>query len=89
MKGFSFKEILELGFMGVMILIVIGVFLQRIISGKSIGARVIQFLALGLLVPGILILALEKVLISETVAALLGGMAGYILSDVGRYDPKT
>jgi hypothetical protein len=89
MHIWTIKEILELGFMSIMILMVIGIFVQRIVSGKSsLGARVTQLLAVGLLIPGILVLALETVLTSETVAALLGGLAGYLLSDVGRYDPK-
>ncbi len=51
-------------------------------------ARSIQFLAVGLLIPTILILAINKTLASETIAALLGSLAGYLLSDIGRYEPK-
>jgi hypothetical protein len=41
-----------------------------------------------LLFPAILILALEKTISAETTTAILGGLAGYLLSDIGRYKPE-
>jgi len=73
---------------GIMVLGVIGVFLHRIIRGMGFGARVIQLVTLLLIVPTILILGLEKILTSETVAALLGALIGYVLSGIGDFDKK-
>src|SRR5688572_9280071 len=53
-----------------------------------INPRHIQFVSVGLIVPTILILGLEKVLTSETTATLIGGLAGYLLSGIGRYEPR-
>lgn len=71
-----------------MILVTFGVIFHRILLGKGLGARAIQFLSVGYIIPTILILSLEKVLTSETTAALLGGLAGYLLSDVGKFESK-
>jgi len=54
---------------------------------RGIGARTIQFAAVILIVPGIFILALERVLPSDTVGALLGALTGYLLSGLGRFKP--
>ena len=43
----------------------------------GIGPRTLQALALSLLTPIVFILGFEKVLSSETVAAILGGLIGY------------
>jgi hypothetical protein len=51
---------------------------------KGIGVRVIQFLAVIFIIPSIIILALEGVIVSETTAALLGAIIGYILSGIGQ-----
>lgn len=88
MDPWTIIEILQIGCMIIMILIVVGIFAQRLKSGKGLTARSIQFLSVGLLIPTILILAINKTLASETTAALLGGLAGYLLSDIGRYEPK-
>lgn len=79
----NIRECLEFGALLIMGLVVIGVFLQRIVSGKGIGARVIQLLAVGLIIPTILILALEDKLASETTATIIGGLIGYLLSGIG------
>ena len=71
-----------------MLLTLVGIIIQRIVSKKSLSARAIQFLAVGFFFPTILILALEKTISAETTAAILGGLAGYLLSDVGRYKPE-
>ena len=46
----------------------IGIFIDRWRTKRGIGVRIIQFLAVVLVVPSVLILALEGVLSSETVA---------------------
>lgn len=50
--------------------------------------RVIQFVAVILVIPSILILSLEKVLTSETTATLVGAMIGYLLSGLGELKPQ-
>jgi hypothetical protein len=72
------KAILELGAGIIMIGGTIAVFVERFIHNKAIGVRIIQFLAILLLVPTILILALENILNTETISALLGALIGYI-----------
>ncbi|HUS10909.1 MAG TPA: hypothetical protein VMZ30_10620 [Pyrinomonadaceae bacterium] len=57
------------------------------VIGFSITPRHIQFVSVCLIVPTILILGLEKVLTSETTATLIGGLAGYLLSNLGKYEP--
>jgi hypothetical protein len=54
----------------------------------SVNPRHIQFASVCLIVPTILILGLEKVLTSETTATLIGGLAGYLLSNLGKYEPS-
>jgi len=56
-------------------------------KGQTINPRHIQFVSVCLIVPTILILGLEKVLTSETSATLIGGLAGYLLSGLGKYEP--
>lgn len=83
--------VVEMFASAVMLVSVIGVLwlVMRHRSSKdlSIGPRHIQFVSVCLIVPTILILGLEKVLTSETSATLIGGLAGYLLSGLGRYEP--
>lgn len=60
----------------------------KTLKGSAIGPRHIQFVSVCLIVPTILILGLEKVLTHETTATLIGGLAGYLLSGLGTYEPK-
>jgi hypothetical protein len=61
---------------------------ERLISDRGLGARVIQFLAVAMLIPTILILAIEKILESATIGTLIGALTGYLLSGVGDYRPE-
>jgi hypothetical protein len=54
---------------------------------RILGVRHIQFISVGLIVPTILILGLHQVLSSETTATLIGGLAGYLLSGIGKWEP--
>ena len=72
------RMIIELGAGLVMVGGTIAVFAERFIHKKAIGIRVIQILSLILIAPLILILALERILNTETISALLGAMIGYI-----------
>ena len=83
----NIKAILELGAGIAMIIGTIGVLVLRFKDGKGIGVRIIQFLAVILLIPTIFILSLENILNTQTVSALLGAMIGYILSNLGKDEP--
>lgn len=78
MEKSMIKTIIELGAGFIMIGGTIAVFAERFIHNKAIGVRAIQFLTIILLIPAILILALENILNTETVSALLGALIGYI-----------
>jgi uncharacterized membrane protein len=66
----------------------VGMIINRIISKKGLGVRAIQFLAVSLGIPIIAILALEKVLEGAVVGTLLGGIFGYLLSNISNYDKQ-
>lgn len=77
------KEVIELIAAAAMLFGLMGALYIRLKLRKGIGLRAIQFTAVILLIPTVLILSLEGVLASETVAALLGAVAGYVLSSLG------
>ena len=64
----------------VMVIGLSGTFLIRWRLRKGIGRRAIQAMTIILVVPATTILALEGVLNSQTVAAILGAAVGYGLS---------
>lgn len=88
MNGYTVKGIIEIGCIIIMPLTLIGIIVHRIILRKGIGARSIQFLAVGFIFPTILILAEETILSAEATAALIGVLAGYLLSGIEKYEPK-
>ncbi len=72
----------------IMVLGVIGIFLERALTKRGIGVRIIQFATVVLVFPIILILALEGILESQTVGALVGTVIGYVLSGIGKDEPS-
>lgn len=64
-----------------------GIFSERKRTGRGIGVRIIQFATVVLVLPTILILALQGVLETQTTAALIGAVVGYILSGIGKDEP--
>ena len=66
-----------------------GVLWHRIVTGKSLTARSIQFVAVAMLVPAIVLLSMEKVLDGSTVGTLIGGLTGYLLSGISNYDKSS
>ncbi len=56
--------------------------------GGGIDVRQIQFIGVSMLLPIILILALETKITEPVIGTLLGGVAGYLLSSIGAYDLK-
>ncbi|KUZ24671.1 hypothetical protein WI32_33130 [Burkholderia ubonensis] len=59
---------------------------HRFVMKKMIGARVIQLVAVVMLIPVILILALERILDGATLGTLIGGIVGYLLSGISEFD---
>jgi uncharacterized membrane protein len=78
------RVLLELIAALVMVVGVIGILAERWRSKRGIGTRVIQFLGVVLLVPVVFILALEQVLSDATAGTLIGALAGYFLSAMGK-----
>ena len=69
-----------------MLLGVAGVILNRQKVKRGLGVRSIQFTAVILVIPTILILSLEEVISGEIVGTLLGALIGYLLSSISNYD---
>ena len=80
----EFKGIIELLAAGIMVAGLIGIFIERLITKRGIGVRVIQFLAVTLIIPSILILSLEGILEAQASATLFGTIVGYVLSGIGK-----
>lgn len=81
------SEYIQLIAMGTMFVAVLLLFVERMKSGRGLGARTIQLTSVFLIVPMIFVLALEKVLSSETTATLIGALIGYVLSGIGDFRP--
>lgn len=64
-----------------------GILYERVKKNKGIGVRVIQFLAVGFLIPAVVILALEARLSTDSTAGILGAIVGYVLSGIGKDEP--
>ena len=58
------------------------VFWEAKSSGRGLGAWAIQYTAVVILGPLIIIMALEKVLEANIIGALLGAMFGYLLTGI-------
>lgn len=72
----------------IMIVGILSIFSERKRTGRGIGVRIIQLATVVLVLPIILILALEDVLETQTTAALIGAVVGYILSGIGKDEPQ-
>jgi hypothetical protein len=81
------KSIIELALVGGIALAPLLLLVERLIADRGLGARAIQFLAVAMLIPTILVLAIEKVIESATVGTLIGALTGYLLSGIGDYRP--
>ncbi len=80
------KEFIEISMAIIMAISILGIFIRSLIQKKGIGARAIQFVCICFLIPSIIILSIEGILKGETVATLIGGLAGYVLSGISNYD---
>lgn len=83
---FDSKFYLEICMAFIMIISLLGVLYRTIKKGKGLGARVIQFTCICFIIPAIIILATRDILKGETVATLIGGLVGYVLSGISNYD---
>ena len=92
MLGINFKmnitQCVELILASIMFLAIIAIFYNRHKQNKGIGARIIQFTGILLIVPLIGILALEKILEPQTVGTIIGALLGYLLSGISDFDSK-
>ncbi len=82
------KVIIEIGLCVVMVCSVITTIVSAF-QDRIISARVIQFVSVSFLVPVIAILGIENVIDGQVIGALLGAIAGYILSKVGEYTKES
>lgn len=59
-------------------------------NGRSmgVGPRQIQWLAVAMLIPAIVLLSLERAIDSAVAGTLIGELAGYVLSHVGRFQNR-
>jgi hypothetical protein len=58
-------------------------------SGKALGVRLIQLVTACTFMPTIIILAMERILDVAAVAALVGGVIGYLFSNIREPGSKT
>ncbi len=79
---------LYIGFLVIMALSVAGILYHYIRHKKVIGIRAIQLVAVVLIVPVLAILGLRHILEGETIATIIGGLCGYLLSGVSTEDSK-
>jgi hypothetical protein len=70
-------------------LTVLALIVNRIWTGKGIGVRVIQFLAVAAFASIIVIVALEKVIDGSAVAALIGTLVGYLFANIAEFDRRS
>lgn len=88
------KVLIELFMSSIMLVVVVGIFIRSLrrtnasLKPSGIGARVIQFTCVSLIIPAIIILGIERILEGETIATIIGGLIGYVLSGVGNYESR-
>ncbi len=77
-------QYIQLGFVVIALLGMILAFVNRLVIGKGIGKRFIQVIAVLLLIPTIVILAIQGVIGDQLLGGLLGAIIGYVLSDLAK-----
>ena len=82
------RDWVELLAIGTIPLTVVGLFINRWVSGRGLGVRVIQLLAAATFGPTVIVLALERVIDGSTVAALMGAFVGYLFSNIAEFDRR-
>lgn len=88
------REIVEVILASVIAAVPIGFLIHRTIVKKSatehfgIGVRAVQFVSVGMLLPTIIVLALERLIDGCTVAALIGALVGYLFAGITNFDRR-
>lgn len=85
MTGAEWVQV-SLGVAMMLVVIVIGV--NRWQLRRSIGVRSIQWLGIGFLVPGAVILALADKVGGEAAVAVLAALAGYLFASISKFDDR-
>lgn len=67
-------------------LAIVALFVNRWLTNKSLGVRAIQMVSVITLTPAIIVLAMEKIVDGAAVAALIGGVIGYLFANFSEYD---
>jgi len=70
-------------------LALLGLFINRAHSKKGLGVRAIQTLGVAMFMPTVILLALERLIDGGAVAALIGGVAGYLFANISEFDRKS
>lgn len=73
---------LDGGLIFVMCIGIVGLIVTRIKGDKGIGRQAIQFMGVCLLIPAVVILALEDKVSKENVGTILGAIIGYVLAGI-------
>lgn len=68
----------------VMVLGTAGIAINRVVTKKGVGGRVIQWLAIVILPPTVLILALQNHISNEMTGAIIAALAGFATSEAIR-----
>ena len=84
----TIRDWVELIAAGSIPLAVFAVFINRWHSGKSLGVRAIQMLAVAMFMPTIIVLSMEKALDGSAIAALIGAVVGYLFANISEYDRR-
>ena len=64
-----------------------GGILYGVLKGTlAFSGRTIQFVALAAALPGVMVLAMERAVLGETAAALIGTIVGFALSSMTKHD---
>ena len=87
--GFSAKEWIEV--ISVLTIPFSAYFLikYRKESDRGLGKRVIQFISIIIVFSLILVLGLEKILSTESIATLMGGLVGYLFAEFSKKNTET
>ena len=71
-----------------MVVGLLGYFLNRHATKKAIGAWGIHFVGVCLMIPGVVLLALEGKLSECSTGTIVGAFAGYLFSGISSFDDR-
>lgn len=71
-----------------MLAVIVGVLIERVVIKRGIGVRSIQFVAIGMLPPLLLVLALEEKSDKSAIFAVIGALVGYIFANIANHDAR-